>query len=147
MRISDWSSDVCSSDRGSRPVFRGGCAGAAAAPVDAASGPDDRRGFIYGGRHVASDTGSTFDSAAYGGPGWRGRTREHREEIGDLWAAAGIDSEYGRLRAVRRHRPGGELAAALEDPDSVPKTAPPEPRGAGAQEDALAREEWGVAGK
>src|SRR3546814_17622323 len=69
---------------GSRPVFRGGCSGAAAAPVDAASGPDDRRGFIYGGRHVASETGSTFDRDAYGGPGCRGRTREHRSAITDI---------------------------------------------------------------
>ena len=60
-------------------------------------------------------TGNTFNSAAYGGPGWQGRTRTHREEIGDLWTASGIDSEYATLRSVLLHRPGGELAAAGKD--------------------------------
>ena len=69
-------------------------------------------------------TGNTFNSAAYGGPGWQGRTRTHREEIGDLWAASGIDSEYAPLRSVLLHRPGGELAAALEDPNSVQMLEP-----------------------
>ena len=47
-----------------------------------------------------SSSGSTFGTSAYGGAGWQGRTRTHRQEIGDLWAASGIDSEYGRLRSV-----------------------------------------------
>ncbi|MEQ9331458.1 arginine deiminase family protein [Thalassobaculum sp.] len=82
--------------------------------------------------------GSTFGTSAYGGPGWQGRTRSHREEIGDLWAASGIDSEYGRLRAVVLHRPGGELAAALDDPDSVQMLAPLDIGLAGEQHDAMA---------
>ncbi|EDP61670.1 amidinotransferase [alpha proteobacterium BAL199] len=84
------------------------------------------------------DTGNTFDSAAYGGPGWQGRTRSHREEIGDLWAASGIDSEYGRLRSVLLHRPGGELAAALENPNAVQMLSAPDIGQAGEQHDAMA---------
>jgi len=84
------------------------------------------------------NTGNSFDSAAYGGAGWQGRTRSHREEIGDLWAASGIDSEYGRLRGVLLHRPGGELAAALEDPNSVQMLEPLDLGKAGEQHDAMA---------
>lgn len=87
---------------------------------------------------MPSNTGSTFDTAAYGGPGWQGRTRTHREEIGDLWAASGIDNEYGRLRAVLLHRPGGELAAALDDPDKVQMLAPLDIALAAEQHDAMA---------
>lgn len=85
-----------------------------------------------------SSSGSTFGTSAYGGAGWQGRTRTHRQEIGDLWAASGIDSEYGRLRSVLLHRPGGELAAALDDPDSVQMLAPLDIGRAGEQHDAMA---------
>ena len=83
-------------------------------------------------------TGNTFDSAAYGGPGWQGRTRSHRAEIGDLWAASGIESEYGALRSVLLHRPGEEQAAALEDPNAVQMLEPLDLGLAGAQLDAMA---------
>ena len=83
-------------------------------------------------------TGNTFDSAAYGGAGWQGRTRAHREEIGDLWAASGIDNEYAALRSVLLHRPGGELAAALDDPNSVQMLEPLDIALAAAQHDAMA---------
>ncbi len=85
-----------------------------------------------------SSSGSTFGTSAYGGAGWQGRTRTHRQEIGDLWAASGIDSEYGRLRSVLLHRPGGELVAALDDPDSVQMLAPLDIGRAGEQHDAMA---------
>ncbi len=62
---------------------------------------------------------STFDSAAYGGAGWSPRTRSLRREIGDLWTACGIDSEWATLRGVLLHRPGDELAASAEDADAV----------------------------
>jgi arginine deiminase len=55
---------------------------------------------------------STFDASAYGGPGWRGRETSHAEELGTLWAACGIDSEWAPLRAVVMHEPGPELGAA-----------------------------------
>ncbi|NQW11738.1 MAG: amidinotransferase [Alphaproteobacteria bacterium] len=83
-------------------------------------------------------TGKSFDAAAYGGPGWQGRERTHREEIGDLWAASGIDSEYGTLRSVLLHRPGGELSAAREDPNAVQMLEPLDIGKAGAQHDAMA---------
>ena len=62
---------------------------------------------------------STFGSAAYGGEGWSGRTRGLREEIGDLWTACGIDSEWARLGSVLLHRPGDELAASGIDANAV----------------------------
>jgi N-dimethylarginine dimethylaminohydrolase len=83
-------------------------------------------------------TGNSFDAAAYGGPGWQGRVRSHREEIGDLWAASGIDSEYGTLRSVLLHRPGGELAAAMDDPNAVQMLEPLDLGKAAEQHDAMA---------
>ena len=59
---------------------------------------------------------STFNASAYGGPGWQGRATTHAQEIGTLWAACGIDSEYAPLRAVVMHEPGPELGAA--DPEA-----------------------------
>ena len=63
------------------------------------------------------------DAAAYGGPGWIGRSTTLREELGGIWAACGIDSEWRRLRAVLLHRPGAELAASAE-PDAALMLAP-----------------------
>lgn len=61
-------------------------------------------------------TQNTFNASAYGGPGWRGRAGSHRDELGTLWAACGIDSEYAPLRAVVMHEPGPELGEA--DPEA-----------------------------
>jgi N-dimethylarginine dimethylaminohydrolase len=73
----------------------------------------------------ASPTSSdTFASAAYGGEGWAQRSNSHDAEIGNLWAACGIDSEWRTLETVLLHRPGSELAASLDDPDSVQMLAP-----------------------
>lgn len=83
-------------------------------------------------------TGNSFDSAAYGGGGWQGRTRTHRAEIGDLWAASGIDSEYAALRSVLLHRPGGELSAATSDPNAVQMLEPLDLGRAADQHDAMA---------
>lgn len=52
----------------------------------------------------------SFGTAAYGGDGWSQRTRTHNQEIGDIWTACGIDSEWRPLRQVLIHRPGPELA-------------------------------------
>ncbi len=57
-------------------------------------------------------------AAAYGGENWSPRTRSHREEIGSLWTASGINSEWGKLKAVLLHEPGAEWEN-LTDPDSV----------------------------
>lgn len=69
-------------------------------------------------------TSDTFGSAAYGGEGWSQRSKPHDAEIGALWAACGIDSEWRRLESVLLHQPGDELAASLDDPDSVQMLAP-----------------------
>lgn len=55
---------------------------------------------------------STFNASAYGGAGWQGRAGAHRDEIGTLWAACGLDSEYAPLKAVVMHEPGPELGEA-----------------------------------
>ena len=80
---------------------------------------------------------STFGSSAYGGDGWSPRLRRHRQEIGDLWAACGQDSEWMPLRQVLLHRPGEELATA-SDPDTVQMLARLDLTLAQAQHDALA---------
>jgi len=55
---------------------------------------------------------STFDASAYGGAGWQGREHDHAGDLGRLWAACGIDSDFAPLRAVVMHEPGAELGAA-----------------------------------
>ena len=85
---------------------------------------------------MASKDNQIFNSAAYGGPGWQGRDRTHGEEIGDLWAACGIDNEWQRLRAVVLHRPGAELVT--EDPDTVQMLDIVDLGRAQAQHDAMA---------
>jgi arginine deiminase len=79
---------------------------------------------------------TTSTAAAYGGPGWSPRTRALRDELGELWGACGIDSEWSRLEAVLLHRPGVELAAA--DPDAALLLAPVDVARAAAEHDALA---------
>ncbi|MCW5853295.1 MAG: amidinotransferase [Anaerolineae bacterium] len=75
--------------------------------------------------------------APYGGEGWRPRRRSAREEIGDLWAACGISTEWSRLRAVLLYRPGDELALSA-DPISVSMLEPLDIGRAQAQHDAMA---------
>jgi len=60
-----------------------------------------------------------FYSAAYGGPGWKPRTRSHTREVGDLWTRCGIADEWSPLRSVLLHSPGTEISPSLEDPDAV----------------------------
>jgi arginine deiminase len=76
-------------------------------------------------------------AAAYGGPGWRPRLAELRDELGELWGACGQDSEWGRLEAVLLHRPGPELDG-LADPDQALMLETPDAARAGQQHDALA---------
>jgi arginine deiminase len=75
--------------------------------------------------------------AAYGGAGWRGRDTALSEELGGLWGACGVTSEWARLEAVLLHRPGPELAA-VEDADASLMVEPPVLGRAQAQHDALA---------
>ncbi len=75
--------------------------------------------------------------SAYGGDGWQPRATTARQELGDLWAACGIDSEWAPLRAVLLHRPGAELAASV-DPAAVNMLAPLDLARAQAQHDGIA---------
>ncbi|MCW4013982.1 MAG: arginine deiminase-related protein [Candidatus Bathyarchaeota archaeon] len=75
--------------------------------------------------------------SAYGGKGWSPRTRTTREEIGDLWADCGINTQYKPLKSVLLHRPGKEMGE-LVDPDSVQMLAIPDTEQASRQHDTLA---------
>ena len=61
--------------------------------------------------------------SAYGGDGWQPRLKTTREELGTLWGACGLNSEWAPLRAVLLHRPGAELSASA-DPGAVNMLAP-----------------------
>jgi arginine deiminase len=81
-------------------------------------------------------TPAQTDSAAYGGPGWSPRRRSLGEEIGDVWASCGIDSEWAPLSAVLLHRPGMELRVA--DANAAQMLAAPDTDRAALEHDALA---------
>ena len=82
-----------------------------------------------------SNHASTFNTAAYGGPGWSPRTASHAEELGGLWAACGLENEWAPLKAVLLHRPGPELAA--EDFNAAQLLEKPSYARAVQQHDAL----------
>jgi arginine deiminase len=75
--------------------------------------------------------------AAYGGPGWRPRPTGLREELGGLWGACGLDTEWGRLEAVLLHRPGPEMEG-LDDPEASLMVDQPDAARAAGQHDAIA---------
>ncbi|MFZ4661701.1 MAG: dimethylarginine dimethylaminohydrolase family protein [Caldilineaceae bacterium] len=77
--------------------------------------------------------------AAYGGAGWQPRSRSLAGELGNIWGACGVNSEWSLLKAVLLHRPGAELAASAEDPNAVQMVAPLDIAKAQAQHDALAQ--------
>lgn len=81
----------------------------------------------------------TFGMAAYGGQGWSQRQREHSAEIGDLWAACGINSEWAPLRSVLMHRPGAEIAPSAADHNAIQMLAPLDLGRAQAEHDAMAQ--------
>jgi arginine deiminase len=83
--------------------------------------------------------------AAYGGEGWSPRAQTLSQELGTVWGASGINSEWGRLKAVLLHRPGEELAAS-QDPQRVQMLAPMDVALAQAEHDGMAAayEEAGV---
>lgn len=74
--------------------------------------------------------------AAYGGLGWVGRGAGLREELGGVWGACGVSSEWGRLQAVLLHRPGSELT--VEDANRALMLEKPDAARAGVEHDALA---------
>ena len=67
---------------------------------------------------------STFDTAAYGGSGWRPRVDTHEADLGGIWRRCGIENEWQPLREVILHTPGDELTASAADPDSVQMLQP-----------------------
>jgi arginine deiminase len=79
-----------------------------------------------------------FQAAAYGGAGWSPRTRPLRQEIGQLWGACGVATEWSPLQAVLLHRPGPELDR-LADPDAVQMLAPLDTGRVRQQHDAIAQ--------
>lgn len=81
----------------------------------------------------------TFGMAAYGGKGWSQRQRTHSAEIGDLWTACGINSEWAPLRAVLLHRPGEEIAPSSTDHNAIQMLAPLDLDRAQAEHDAMAQ--------
>jgi len=81
---------------------------------------------------------TSFSSAAYGGQGWSPRVRPLRQEIGDVWGACGVNSEWAALKAVLLHKPGPELAAS-NDPDAVQMLAPLDLAMAQVEHDGIAQ--------
>ncbi len=77
-------------------------------------------------------------TAAYGGAGWSPRTASLRQEIGGVWGACGVATEWSLLKAVLLHRLGPELED-LTDPDAAQMLAPLDANRAQQQHDALAQ--------
>lgn len=57
--------------------------------------------------------------AAHGGDGWRAREGTTADELGSIWAACGVSSECGTLRAVLMHRPGPEIDEVADAADAL----------------------------
>ncbi|MFQ5399411.1 MAG: dimethylarginine dimethylaminohydrolase family protein [Anaerolineae bacterium] len=79
-----------------------------------------------------------FHTAAYGGEGWSPRVTHLRQELGSIWGACGVSTEWSRLKAVLLHRPGREIAASA-DPNTMLMLAPLDLARAQAQHDAIAQ--------
>ncbi len=76
--------------------------------------------------------------ATYGGEGWSPRTRSLHQELGSLWGACGIDSEWAPLKKVLLHAPGKELMASLDDYDAAQMLEPLDVSKATAQHENMA---------
>lgn len=76
--------------------------------------------------------------SAYGGEGWSPRSASLRDEIGRLWHACGIDSEWSPLKAVLLHHPGEEWDI-LASPDVVYMLEPLDATRARDQHDGIAQ--------
>jgi arginine deiminase len=83
------------------------------------------------------DRSTVHTQSAYGGEGWRPRAQSTHEELGTLWGACGMNSEWASLRAVLLHRPGAELAAS-HDANAVNMLDVLDTHRAQAQHDAMA---------
>jgi arginine deiminase len=80
----------------------------------------------------------TSTPAAYGGAGWSPRTASLRDELGRLWGACGVTTEWAPLKAVLLHRPGAELEP-FADPNAVQMLSALDVGRAQAQHDAMAQ--------
>jgi len=82
----------------------------------------------------------------YGGDGWSPRILSLHQELGTLWRACGINSEWAPLKAVLLHSPGEELNASLDDYDAAQMLEPLDVPKAQAQhkEIAAAYEKFGI---
>jgi len=76
--------------------------------------------------------------ATYGGDGWSPRTMSLHEELGSVWGACGIDSEWAPLKTVLLHSPGNELLASVDDCDAAQMLEPLDVSKARAQHDDMA---------
>ena len=74
--------------------------------------------------------------AAHGGVGWSPRMMSLRDEIGRIWGACGVESEWSRLKAVLMHRPGSEIET-VSDANKVLMLDVPNPVLARYQHDSL----------
>lgn len=83
-------------------------------------------------------TKSTFGMSAYGGENWSQRHQTHGEEIGTVWGAGQINSEWRQLTSVMLHCPGDELLTASGDPDGFQMLAAPDPGRAREEHAAMA---------
>jgi arginine deiminase len=77
-------------------------------------------------------------TAAYGGAGWSPRTASLRQEIGGVWGACGVATEWSPLKAVLLHQPAQELDE-LTNPGQAQMLAPLDAGRAREQHDALAQ--------
>ncbi len=80
----------------------------------------------------------TTTAAAYGGTGWSSRTGSLRSELGRIWGACGVTTEWSPLKSVLLHRPGLEMDE-VPDPNTAQMLAPVDANRARAQHDALAQ--------
>lgn len=76
--------------------------------------------------------------AAFGGDGWAPRTDSLQQELGTLWHACGINSEWAPLKTVLLHSPGDELKAAIDDHNAVQMLEPLDVAKAQGQHDDIA---------
>ena len=86
---------------------------------------------------AAQPLNETFGSAAFGGVGWSQRVRTHRQEIGDLWADCGVDSEWRSLKSVLVHRPGQEMVISEDKVNELQFSEVPDLGRAQAEHDQL----------
>lgn len=81
---------------------------------------------------------SYFSASAYGGQGWSPRTDSLGQELGHIWAACGVATEWSPLKTVLLHRPGPELEN-IADPDAVQMLDRPDFERARQQHEAMAQ--------